>query len=106
MRHASIAASKQSDGDDAATTGTGDSELRPNMKSGRPDSFDAAIKPYASAWLPVMLRYVPGVSFAGFTSYVTANDSVVSPKAYPAWSALTFAAAISGRFANFAFRKS
>ena len=30
-------------------------------KSGRPLSFDAAIRPYASAWLPVMLRYVPGV---------------------------------------------
>ena len=29
-------------------------------KSGRPDSFDAAISPYAIAWLPVMLRYVPG----------------------------------------------
>ena len=30
-------------------------------KSGSPLSFDAAIRPYASAWLPVMLRYVPGV---------------------------------------------
>ena len=37
-------------------------------KSGSPDSFDAAISPYESAWLPVMLRYVPGGSFAGFTS--------------------------------------
>src|SRR3954467_6791142 len=36
--------------------------------SGSPDSFDAAISPYDSAWLPVMLRYVPGASFAGFTS--------------------------------------
>src|SRR5207249_3496217 len=157
IRHASIAAWKQSDGDMAATTGTGDSELRPNRtirrspcsgfvgipvdgparwmsqitsgsssiaaspivsafsttpgpadvvtaseppnaaptaapaaaisssawkvrtpkclypasssriddagvigyaprKSGSPDSFDAAISPYESAWLPVMLR--------------------------------------------------
>jgi len=50
-------------------------------KSGSPDSFEAAISPYDSAWLPVMLRYVPGASFAGLISYVTANDSVVSPNA-------------------------
>src|SRR6185437_12434816 len=35
MRHASIAASKQSDGDIAATTGIGDSELRPNSTISR-----------------------------------------------------------------------
>ena len=50
-------------------------------KSGKPDLTDAATKPYASAWLPVMPRYTPGFSAAGFTSYCTANDSVVSPKA-------------------------
>jgi hypothetical protein len=48
---------------------------------GSPLSFEAAINPYESAWLPVMFRYVPGASFAGFTSYVTANSSVVSPYA-------------------------
>ena len=35
MRAASIAASKQSDGDIAATTGTGDSEFRPNRTINR-----------------------------------------------------------------------
>ena len=50
-------------------------------KSGSPESRDAATSPSDSAWLPVMLRYVPGLSFAGFTSYVTAKDSVVSPNA-------------------------
>jgi len=50
-------------------------------KSGRPDSCDAAISPYASAWLPVMLRYTPGVISADFTSYVTEKASVVSPNA-------------------------
>jgi hypothetical protein len=37
-------------------------------KSGSPESFDAAIKPNESAWFPVMLRYVPGRSYAGFTT--------------------------------------
>src|SRR5881628_259690 len=206
MRHASIAASKQLEGDDAAITGTGDSPLRPNStinrspcsgfvgmpvdgparwmsqmtsgssswiarpivsafnttpgpadvvtpsappndapsaapaaaisssawnvrtpkflcrasssstadagvigyaprNKGRPDFTDAAMRPYASAWLPVMLRYRPGFIAAGLTSYCTANASVVSPNAYPVWKALTFAAAISGRFANFDSRK-
>ena len=50
-------------------------------KSGSPDRRDAATSPSESAWLPVMFRYVPGASFAGFTSYVTAKDSVVSPNA-------------------------
>src|SRR5918995_4144542 len=47
--------------------------------SGSPDLTEAAISPYASAWLPVMLRYRPGFSAAGLTSYWTAKDSVVSP---------------------------
>ena len=34
-------------------------------KSGRPDSCDAAISPYDSAWLPVMFRYVPGRELRG-----------------------------------------
>jgi hypothetical protein len=50
-------------------------------KSGRPDFTDAAIRPSESAWLPVMLRYVPGASFAGLISYCTAKVSVVSPNA-------------------------
>ncbi len=50
-------------------------------KSGSFESRDAATRPSDSAWLPVMFRYVPGVSFAGLISYVTANDSVVSPNA-------------------------
>jgi hypothetical protein len=36
--------------------------------SGRPDRFDAVSSPYASAVLPVMLRYVPGGRAAGLTS--------------------------------------
>jgi len=48
-----------------------------------------------------MFRYVPGFSFAGLTSYVTAKVSVVSPNAKPACSALMFASAIAGREANF-----
>ena len=48
-------------------------------KSGRPESFDAAIRPYESAVFPVICRYVPGASFAGATSYETAKSSDVSP---------------------------
>ena len=50
-------------------------------KSGRPLSFDAATSPYESAPLPVICRYRPGWSSAGFTSYWTTNDSEVSPNA-------------------------
>ena len=49
--------------------------------SGSPLFWLAATSPIASALLPVTLRYVPGASFAGFTSYWTANSSVVSPNA-------------------------
>ena len=47
----------------------------------RSASFDAARKPRAVASLPVMLRYVPGASFAFGTRYVVWNISVVSPNA-------------------------
>ena len=50
-------------------------------KSGSFESFDAASRPQESAALPVIWRYRPGGSFAGFTSYCTANASEVSPNA-------------------------
>jgi hypothetical protein len=56
--------------------------------------------PSESAALPVMLRYVPGRIFAGFTSYRTPKSSVVSPKFQPALNAVMFAATSSGRAAN------
>jgi len=40
----------------------------------------AATRPYASARLPVMLRYVPGASRAGAIEYGCSNSSAVSPK--------------------------
>ena len=49
--------------------------------SGSFESFDAASSPHESAMFPVIWRYFPGGSFAAFTSYCTANDSDVSPKA-------------------------
>ncbi len=46
-----------------------------------------------------MRRYRPGASVAGRTSYAT--SSAVSPNAWPALSAATFAWAICGFLANF-----
>src|SRR5260370_11249760 len=53
----------------------------------------------------MMFRYVPGVSGAALTSYLTENASVVSPKFQPAPNAATFAAMVSGLLANLALRK-
>ena len=50
-------------------------------KSGSFDWTLAATSPSASAWFPVMFRYVPGGSGAGATSYCVANPSLVSPNA-------------------------
>src|ERR687892_718366 len=47
--------------------------------NGNPLRCEAVISPYARARLPVMLRYRPGGSGAGLTSYETAKSSVVSP---------------------------
>src|SRR5438552_9416072 len=74
--------------------------------SGRPERCDAAISPYASARLPLMLRYVPGGTVAGFTSYETPNASVVSPKFQPALKAVMLASATSGRCTNLVRMKS
>ncbi len=45
----------------------------------RPASLAAVTRPFASAVLPVMLRYWPGGRVAGLISYWTENSSVVSP---------------------------
>ena len=50
-------------------------------KSGSFDWTLAATSPMASAWFPVTLRYVPGGSCAGATSYCVAKPSLVSPNA-------------------------
>src|SRR5215475_123316 len=44
-----------------------------------PASLAAVTSPFASAVLPVMLRYRPGGRVAGLISYWTENSSVVSP---------------------------
>ena len=44
-------------------------------KSGSFDCTLAATSPSASAWFPVMFRYVPGGSWAGATSYCVAKPS-------------------------------
>src|SRR5437764_14299371 len=63
---------------------------------GRPLLTLAAIRPQASEVAPVTLRYVPGAAGAGFTSYVCANSSVVSPKLYPALNAARLACRMLG----------
>jgi hypothetical protein len=47
----------------------------------QPESRDAATSPERQRLVAGDVPYVPGASFAGFTSYVTAKDSVVSPNA-------------------------
>ena len=64
-----------------------------------------ATSPYASATLPEICRYVPAGIGAGGTSYVTANTSVVSPKANPVLKAVMLASRIAGLLANLVERK-